>query len=272
MGGLNVTDVRRKRIPLLWNRAWERMLAKGFSLPKRKKKLDHQSWLKLATYPEVLLHLILQKAWVVRQLFTELLNQLVELDHLNRVSVMIPVRWQALWSNITQSVVNNVLKWTLRAVLDLEFQRQKHIHKVKTDHFSLRQEKTICKFQRTNIAIFQVFCCKALALSVCESCGQFAVTSQTLSLSMTDWKHSLMLQHISQNTHALARQWRRWWEGSKHHPNHPLSQNTHALARQWRRWWEGSKHHPNHPLSQNTHALARPVSYTHLTLPTTAEV
>ena len=31
MGGLNVTDVRRERIPLLWSRVRERTPAKGFS-------------------------------------------------------------------------------------------------------------------------------------------------------------------------------------------------------------------------------------------------
>ena len=31
MGGLNVTDIRRGRIPLLWGRVRERTLAKGFS-------------------------------------------------------------------------------------------------------------------------------------------------------------------------------------------------------------------------------------------------
>ena len=31
IGGLNVTDVRRESIPLLWNRVRERTLAKGFS-------------------------------------------------------------------------------------------------------------------------------------------------------------------------------------------------------------------------------------------------
>ena len=31
MGGLNVTDVKRWRIPMLWNTVRERALAKGFS-------------------------------------------------------------------------------------------------------------------------------------------------------------------------------------------------------------------------------------------------
>ena len=32
IGGLNVTDVRRESIPLLWNRVRERVLVKGFNV------------------------------------------------------------------------------------------------------------------------------------------------------------------------------------------------------------------------------------------------
>ena len=42
MGGLNVTDVRRERIPLLWSRVRERTLAKGWQ-PSRQRRTERQT-------------------------------------------------------------------------------------------------------------------------------------------------------------------------------------------------------------------------------------
>ena len=55
------------------------------------------------THLEVLLHLVLQEAGVVSQVFAEPLHLLIHLDQLHRITIMVPVRGQTLHTKYEHS-------------------------------------------------------------------------------------------------------------------------------------------------------------------------